>query len=203
MAIAAPQIENEMLALGVYALVVRGQGQDLLMGKHVIHSQALPGLEKLLQHFIAELDKDFKFIYNNNLKGFLSELQTKFKLGFSQLLPNLESNLKNMQDFARDEIMEWYLVITKTLEFMREEVYNLNGFKRIAELYQLQKKRVLSAEVKLHIQELDEKGNEDLSLLYNLVFIQYLAEVFEQSALTNEIKTMIDQKIMHLLSGLA
>ncbi len=30
-----PQIENEMLSLGVYALVVRGQNQDLLMGKQV------------------------------------------------------------------------------------------------------------------------------------------------------------------------
>jgi hypothetical protein len=200
MVVSAPQIENEMLSLGVYALVVRGQGQDLLMGKHVIHSLSLPGLEKLLQYFIAELDKDFKFIYKNDVKGFLNELQAKFHLDFISLLPNLESNIKNMQDFARDDIMVWYLVITKTLEFMREEVYNHRGSKQIAEIYEKKNKKGIPKEILSHIQDLDEIGDEDLSLLYSLVFVQFLSETFNQPLITKEIDTLIDQKIAHLFS---
>ena len=29
------EIQNEMIQLGVYALIVRGEGQDLLMGKNI------------------------------------------------------------------------------------------------------------------------------------------------------------------------
>jgi hypothetical protein len=196
---APPMIENEMLSLGVYALMVRGQNQDILMGKSVQHYLVLPGLENLLQYFIADLDKAFSFVYNNDIAGFLNELESDFHLNFMPLQENMEENIKNMQDFENDEIMVWYLIITKMLETMREQVFAEQGWAILGQDYENRVSYPLSEEVKTKINELDAIDNEDLSILYNLVFVKYLAELYSQIEVKTEIDDQIQVRVNHLL----
>ncbi len=193
-----PQIENEMLSLGVYALVVRGQNQDLLMGKQVQHYVELPGLESLLQYFIADLDNAFHFIYDGNIAGFLNDLENKFHLNFLPLQENLENNIQAMQDFKNNEIMVWYLIITKMLETMREQIFETYGWPKIRSEYESITQNSFSDNIKSQLMELDNSGNEDLSILYNLIFVQFLAKLYQQQLIQAEIAELIKARINHL-----
>ena len=85
------EFENEMLMLGVYALVVRGMGGDMLMGKNVKYYLQLTGLESLLKKFIKDLDNIFKYVYEN-IPRFL-EMTAKFGIDFYILIMILRITL--------------------------------------------------------------------------------------------------------------
>lgn len=197
-----PQIENEMLLLGVYALVVRGQNQDLLMGKNVKDFVSVPGLEALLQKFIADLDKTFRYIYKDDIPSFLNELEHQFHLDFMSLLDNIVANIEGIKSFENDDVMIWYLVITKTLESMREQAYTRRGWVMITKKYEQMYHSSLSAAQQNQIQNMDDAGNADLSLLYNLVFVEFLAELYNDIKVQNTISQIIDSKLMNIFQQL-
>ena len=99
------EFENEMLMLGVYALVVRGMGEDMLMGKNVKYYLQLTGLESLLKKFIKDLDNLFKYVYENNIPEFLKEMTAKFGIDFLYLDNDIENNIIGMRSVESDEIM--------------------------------------------------------------------------------------------------
>lgn len=195
------EIQNEMLQLGVYALVVRGQGQDLLMGKNVRDYVEISGLEKLLHFFIADLDKVFSFIYDNDIASYLNALEEKFSLDLSSLQVNMEQNIEAMVETDSDDIMIYYLVITKTLENIRQQVFDRNGWSWIEKSLK-KKKKTLTKEIKNDLNSLDDEGNQDLSLLYNLVFTNYLAKIYKDTDMLKKSQKLIEDSIDNLIQNL-
>ncbi|MHA1646472.1 MAG: hypothetical protein ACTSVL_02770 [Promethearchaeota archaeon] len=195
------EIQNEMLQLGVYALVVRGEGQDLLMGKNVRDYVEINGLEKLLHFFIADLDKVFSFIYDNDIASYLNALEEKFNLDLSSLQVNIEQNIEAMVATDSDDIMIYYLVITKTLENIRQQVFDINGWSWIEKSLK-KKNKTLTKEIKNDLNSLDEEGNQDLSLLYNLVFTNYLAKIYKDTDMLKKSQKLIEDSIENLIQNL-
>lgn len=195
------EIENEMLVLGVYALVVRGQGEDLLMGKNVHDFIPVTGLEELLHLFICDLDEDFKFIYDNDINGYLEAIVRRFHMNLSELSENLMANIEQMRTVDSDEIMIYYLVITKTLETLRQLIYATKGWAWIAEMYRKKHQKDMSLEIRGKIEQCDNEDDKDLSILYNLVFIHYLAQIYEQSGIEKVIRRIIEEKLRHFFEN--
>ncbi len=195
------EIQNEMLQLGVYALVVRGQGQDLLMGKNVRDYVEINGLEKLLHFFIADLDKVFSFIYDNDIASYLNALEEKFNLDLSSLQVNMEQNIEAMVATDSDDIMIYYLVITKTLENIRQQVFDINGWSWIEKSLK-KKNKTLTKKIKNDLNSLDDEGNQDLSLLYNLVFTNYLAKIYKDTDMLKKSQKLIEDSINNLIQNL-
>ena len=195
------EIQNEMLQLGVYALVVRGEGQDLLMGKNVRDYVEISGLEKLLHFFITDLDKVFSFIYDNDIASYLNALEEKFFLDLSSLQVNMEQNIEAMVETDSDDIMIYYLVITKTLENIRQQVFDINGWSWIEKSLK-KKNKTLTKKIKNDLNSLDEEGNQDLSLLYNLVFTNYLAKIYKDTDMLKKSQKLIEDSIKNLIQNL-
>ena len=195
------EIQNEMLQLGVYALVVRGEGQDLLMGKNVRDYVEINGLEKLLSFFITDLDKVFSFIYDNDIASYLNALEEKFSLDLSSLQINIEQNIEAMIETDSDDIMIYYLVITKTLENIRQQVFDLNGWSWI-EKFLKKNNQTLTKKIKNDLNSLDEEGNQDLSLLYNLIFTNFLAKIYNDTEMVKKSRKLIEDSIKSLIKNI-
>jgi hypothetical protein len=195
MATEADQIQNEMIELGVYALVVRGQGKDLLMGKNIKDYVPVPGLEALLHLFILDIDGAFSFIYKQDVEGYLKVLQKKFQLDFPSLQENLLANISGMIEMESDDVMIYYLVITKTLEFIRQEVYDRNCWEIVSLAYKHLQKKSPEENLKKKMQELDDQGNPAMSLMYNLIFIYFLANKYKP-----EVKSTIIEIVAKIIA---
>ena len=195
------EIQNEMIQLGVYALVVRGEGQDLLMGKNVHKYIEVRGLEALLRKFILDLDKFFEDIYNNDIPSYLKRIEKRFQLDLSFLAENLMSNIGEMKTTDSDDVMVYYLVITKTLEHIRQIVYHNYGWAEINEFYEFIHQETLTSEQIEHINELDDEGDPDLSLFYNLIFIKFLGEVYKDKEILQKAKKIIKKTLEHFFKA--
>lgn len=189
------EIQNEMIQLGVYALVVRGEGKDLLMGKNVNNYISLHGLESLLKLFIQDLDKFFEDIYKNNIPSYLKKIEKKFHLDLSFLESNLIQNIEEMKKTDSEEIMIYYLVITKTLEHIRQSVFNQIGNQVISQFYQEKAGKSMNKQIQKQIHRYDNESDEDLSLLYNLVFIKFLAEIYQNQELLKKVNEIIHERL--------
>ncbi|WP_457559468.1 hypothetical protein [Candidatus Harpocratesius sp.] len=194
------EIQNEMIQLGVYALVVRGEGQDLLMSKNVHDYIEIPGLETLLRNFIIDLDKFFEYIYKNDISAYLHQIEKKFQLDLSFLASNLVQNINEMKETDSEEIMIYYLVITKTLEHIRQIVFNQYGKEKIKSFYEKEVGKKLSTKRLQKISQLDDEGDADLSILYNLIFIKFLAEIYQKKKIFRNIEEIIEKKLKHFIN---
>ena len=194
------EIQNEMIQLGVYALIVRGEGKDLLMGKNIHEYIQIQGLEALLRKFILDLDKFFEFIYDDDIPSYLNRIEERFQLDLSFLAENLVGNIGEMKTTDSDDIMIFYLVITKTLEHIRQIVYHNYGWAEINNFYEtLNQKRLTSDQID-RISDLDD-GDPDLSLFYNLNFIKFLAEIYEDEEILLKAKKIIEKTLNHFFKA--
>ncbi len=195
------EIQNEMLQLGVYALVVRGQGDDLLMGTNVHNYIKVDGLERLLHFFISDLDKFFAHIYEGDIAQYLNSLEEKFHVDLSALQENMELNIRMMEETDSDEVMIYYLVITKTLEQLRKEVFDTQGWEWIKDFYQKKTGKVPSRDILDEINRIDSAVDKNISLLYNLIFVSYLAEIYAKKKIQQVCKKLVEDSIGQLTSN--
>jgi hypothetical protein len=196
------EIKNEMLQLGVYALLVRGEGKDLLMGTNVQNYIKLPGLEALLHQFIVDLDAAFEFIYENNIDRFLSQLENRFSIDLNPLKENLTNNITQMRALESDDIMIYYLVITKTLEYIRNHVFQSQGREWIRDTYKKLKKETPDPAFLEELECIDSACNVDYSLLYNLVFIHHLAQVYQNQSMQEKTTRLIQKSIDNMIKDI-
>ncbi len=193
------EFENEMLMLGVYALVVRGVGNDFLMGRNVKHYIHIKGLEALLKKFVKDLDILFKNVYENNIPEFLNQMNKKFNVNFMGLKDDIERNLSEMRFVDSNEVMIQYMIIAKTLEEIREDI-----FKNFRE--NTLKPRIKEARgIEINEQKLDAlkgKAEEDFSLLYNMTFIDYLANIYKDKAMKKKISELMHEKIESIIGSI-
>lgn len=194
------EIQNEMLELGVYALIVRGQGKDLLMGINVHNYTKIDGLEELLHNFIADLDNAFNYIYKNDIAGYINDLKVRFGIDLDFLQANLEANILAMQADNSDDIMLYYLVITKTLEHMRTQIYEHQGKDLVEKEYQNQKGGVPPTDLFDRIDCSNVSCGEDASLLINLVFTQFLAKKYHKHPILEVINSQIKTRLTNIFS---
>lgn len=193
------EFENEMLMLGVYALVVRGMGGDMLMGKNVKYYLQLTGLESLLKKFIKDLDNLFKYVYENNIPEFLKEMTAKFGIDFLYLDNDIENNIIGMRSVESDEIMIQYMIITKTLEEIREKVFkDFRNNQLIPKIKEI--KGMELDEEKL--ESLKGKAKEDYSLLYNLTFIEFLARFYKDEKMIGGVREIINKKTENIANSI-
>ena len=106
-----------------------------------------------------------------------------------------------MVETDSDEIMIYYLVITKTLENIRQQVFDINGWSWIEKSLK-KKNKTLTKKIKNDLNSLDEEGNQDLSLLYNLVFTNYLAKIYKDKDMLDKSQKLIEDSIKNLIQNL-
>lgn len=186
-----------MLELGVYALIVRGSGKDLLMGVNVNNYVKVQGLEHLLRKFISDLDINFEHIYTDDVHGFLNAMNKQFHIDFLPLEKNLSTNITEMHAVSSDDIMIFYLVITKTLEFLRNGVFENRGKEWINEILEEQTHNV-PKDFMNRIESLDISQNPDVSLLYNLIFTWWLAEHYHDDQVQEECRGLVSKSLKKL-----
>ncbi len=195
------EIQNEMIQLGVYALIVRGEGQDLLMGKNIHEYIEIQGLEALLHKFILDIDNFFEHIYKNDIPSYLRRIEERFQLDLSFLEDNLVGNIGEMKTTDSDEIMIFYLVITKTLEHIRQMVFHNFGWAEINKFYESLNEQELTSDQIKRISDLDDEGDPDLSLFYNLNFIKFLAEIYKDEEILQKAKKIIKNTLKHFFKA--
>ena len=191
-------IQNEMLRLGVYALVVRGEGEDLLQGTNFRDSVKLKGLEGLLQHFILDLDRAFAYIYDTDIAGYLNFLEEKFHLDLTSLQANLEANIFAMKQTESDDIMIYYLVITKTLEHLRNEIFTTVGWAVIQKIYKELHSTAATKKMFASLNDMPDQENSDVSLLYNLIFTHFLAEHYHEAPVLAACRSLIEESLQRM-----
>lgn len=195
------QINNEMLQLGVYALVVRGEGNDLLMGTNVQNYVKVQGLEVLLHQFIVDLDHAFDHIYTNDIDQFLKTLESCISLSLTDLKKTLYENINQMQNVQSEPVMIYYLVITKTLEYIRKTVFQTIGIPWLEEIYRQTHTKKPTKKWITDLQCLDSTCSKDYSLLYNLIFIYYLAQTYKKTAVEKKTKQLINKSIANIVKN--
>jgi hypothetical protein len=198
MVIDMADIQNEMLRLGVYALVVRGQGDDLLQGTNFKDFIKVKGLEGLLQHFILDLDRAFTYIYDSDIAGYLNFLEEKFHLDLTSLQANLEANIFAMHETESDDIMIYYLVITKTLEHLRNEIFTTVGWDVIQKIYEELHSKAATKKMFASLNDLPDQDNSDVSLLYNLIFTHFLAEHYHEAPVLAACRALIEEALKRM-----
>jgi hypothetical protein len=100
-----------------------------------------------------------------------------------------------MDDLTGQEIMVLYMVLTKLLENVRELSYIKFGLNRIKEEFFDFSKKEIDPTTLEKIQTLGATGDKDMSLLYNLCFLQLLANIYNLSTISTNIKRQITLKI--------
>ena len=115
------------------------------------------------------------------------------------------ANIKAM-DIEGQEIVVLYMVLTKILESLRSQSYLNYGLAQITKIYNQNFKQEdiqwKNKDIRKKLQKLSEKGDGNLSLLYNLCFIRLLAESFKDKAVSINSKRQVTKKINTIIQQL-
>jgi hypothetical protein len=154
---------------------------------------------RILGIFIEFLKEQIKILTPEKLDTFLHVFEAKFMLDLSEVKERISQNLSGMGDLSGQEIILLYMVLTKLLETMREESYKEYGLSQLNKSYMDQTGGVLNVEWERKIHDLASKGEENISLLYNLCFIRLLSESFNEKSMVANSKRQITRKINQIM----
>jgi hypothetical protein len=104
-----------------------------------------------------------------------------------------------MRSVESDEIMIQYMIITKTLEEIREKVFkDFRNNQLIPKIKEI--KGMELDEEKL--ESLKGKAKEDYSLLYNLTFIEFLARFYKDEKMIGGVREIINKKTENIANSI-
>ena len=189
--------EDEMLKHAIYQQLFLGDNQ--IMGKNPQNIMYIEGVDELKEDFYQDLKSHLCQLKTNNLSQFLHYFARKFNTHLNSVRGRIEENLSNMDNLKDQEIVIIYMVLTKVLETLREKAYRLVGEHLIKQKFRSKTNKYFTKVIAEKVQRLAALNDEDISLLYNLSFIEMLAEKYQNNSLKkltqNLILTRLDRII--------
>jgi len=194
------KIYDEMIEKAVYQQLFLGK--DRIMGRMPETTMQFKNVEKLLTNFINSLSTKLNELDFNNIEEIIKYFENIFNLDLNESRERIKNNINEIDDISNQEILIFYMILTKILENIREQAYYNFGINVLIEKYEQITNFKFNDEVKQKIQKMSALGDKDISLLYNLCFIQLLAQVYkEQNILTNA-KRQISKKITLIIKNI-
>lgn len=184
---------NELLEKAVYQQLFLGK--DQIMGRMPQNTMHLKDIGTLITIFIQDIKDKLNLVNKDNLETFLNYFEKKFGFNLDETREKVQNNFAEMDDLTGQEIMVLYMVLTKLLENVRELSYIKFGLNRIKEEFFDFSKKEIDPTTLEKIQTLGATGDKDMSLLYNLCFLQLLANIYNLSTISTNIKRQITLKI--------
>ena len=188
---------KEMLEQAVYQQLFLGS--DKIMGRIPKDTMSFKDVGRILSIFIEFLKEQIKTLTPDKLEKFLHNFEAKFMLDLADVKERISQNLAGMGNLSGQEIILLYMVLTKLLETMREEAYKEYGLSQINKSYMNQTGGILNVELERKLHDLASKGEENISLIYNLCFIRLLSESFDEKLMISNSKRQITRKINQLM----
>ncbi|TFG30460.1 MAG: hypothetical protein EU532_00720 [Promethearchaeota archaeon] len=162
------------------------EGQDIIIGR-------TPEIKVKISNS-GQIIKKFKDLFNENLKYFLEGNYKKFLLPFKkikgineenirQIHEELQHKLKNFKDENSEtgNIILYTLVLSSLISRIRDIHFNDSIEeikKRISKKHALKSSGVRKEQVQLALDNLFMRNNENISILYNISYLNALAESF-------------------------
>ncbi len=190
---------SEMLEQAVFQQLFLGQNR--IMGRIPKDTMSMKDVGKILNRFINFIKENLNNFELENLDAFLGLFEAKFDMELGSVKEKVLANFKEM-DLEGQEIIILYMILTKLLENLRQQSYIKYGFNQIAYIYNLSFKMEDKAAIRKKIQQLSEKKNVHLSLLYNLCFIRLLAVSFGNKKISTNSKRQITLKINNIFRAI-
>jgi hypothetical protein len=176
---------QSMLDQAVFHQLFLGNGK--IMGASEEDSVEIPYVEELLSCFMLDLKKQLPFIQRRQLNEFFGFFETKFLLKFQDVKEISQINLENMAGLPDQGITAIYLVLTKFVEAVRDQAFFIWGQARLREIYQKLTKKSIDGVIADRIRRLTLSSSKELTLLFNVSFIAWLASKYPENPYSSEI----------------
>ncbi|MFX1413521.1 MAG: hypothetical protein ACFFA2_06735 [Promethearchaeota archaeon] len=132
--------------------------------------------------------KKFKDLFKRNLDYFLEGSYLKFFKPFKkikgldenflqEIYQDIQIRLTALQDTEYDIILLYTIVLSSLISSIRDFHFNIS-LKEIIERTKIRSKKLNGDQVKLALDKLFMRNNESLSILYNISYLDALAESF-------------------------
>lgn len=174
-------------------------GKDQIMGRMPQNTMHLKDIGTLITLFIEDIKKNLNLVNKDNLETFIQYFEKMFGFNLDETRERLQNNFAEMDDLTGQEIMVLYMVLTKLLENIRELSYFKNGLDKIKEAYLENYNKEIDNSTIEKMQTLGATGDKDISLLYNLCFLQLLANSYQIASISTNLKRQITIKINSIL----
>ena len=162
------------------------EGQDIIIGR-------TPEIKVKISNS-GQIIKKFKDLFNENLKYFLEGNYKKFLLPFKkikgineesikQINEELQHKLKHFKDENSEtgNIILYTLVLSSLISRIRDIHFNESIEeikKRISKKHALKSSGVSKEQIQMALDNLFMRNNENISILYNISYLNALAESF-------------------------
>jgi hypothetical protein len=165
---------------------------DRMKGKKVYIQNAGQAIKK----FIELLLKDSSDVSEANYKTYLQKLSKEFNIDLDEVENNFSARLSRLEGEASDLHIIATLLFGELLGSIRERVFNqtLTEIKnRLIENLKIKdgSKAEFEENFKTQTCNLFQRNNENISLLYNLCFLDFIAETVHSYKLKKTVKIQL------------
>lgn len=94
--------------------------------------------------------------------------------------------------------MIYYLVITKTSEHFRNEIFTTVGWELIQQIYEELHGTAATKKMFASLNDLPDQEDSDVSLLYNLIFTHFLAEHYHEAPVLEACRFLIEEVLQRM-----
>jgi hypothetical protein len=159
-------------------------GRDIIIGR-------TPEIQVKIQ-YSGQIISKFKDLFNENIDLFMNKKYLKFlkkfekiqgitrsliKEIYSELEQKIESLEQNLE-YSRENSVIFYTILLNTLITNIREIHFQNSLKIIYNQLNQQKSSIKRSEIKNELNNLFMRNNENVSILYNISYLNALAKTF-------------------------
>lgn len=186
-------IETSMLENAVFQQLFAGSNR--IMGKNPANTMQITGVNLLLRRFIYDLRFHMNWVKQQKLDDFLAYFAKRFNVNLDEVKERIESNFAGMGNLEGQETVVIYMTLTKLLENLREQAYKQYGRDAIENAFKETTGKNFGDKEAEKIQNLAALNEENISLLYNLSFVAFLAISYNNKALSSTVKRLVSTKV--------
>ncbi|HUX98968.1 MAG TPA: hypothetical protein VMV49_05405 [Candidatus Deferrimicrobium sp.] len=177
---------------------------DRMKGKKVHIQTAGQAIKK----FIELLLKDSSDVLEANYKTYLKKLSKEFHIDLDEVQNNFSERLSRLEGEANDLPIIATLLFGELLGNIRERVFNqiLTEIKnRLIENLKIKdgSKAKFEENFKTQTCDLFQRNNENISLLYNLCFLEFIAETVHSYKLSRVLKILLGKYMNRVVKELS
>jgi len=194
------EIEKSMLENAVFQQLFLGSNR--IMGKNPDNPMQLTGIGQILRRFIADLKSQLDLLKNQKLGEFLQYFEQRFNLSLKDVKERIELNFEGMGNLEGQETVVLYMVLTKLLEHLRETGYRTWGANMIKETYEQMSGKKFTQPIADKVQNLAALNEENISLLYNLSFLAFLCDSYNNKKMIVTLKRLVSIRINRIVEKL-
>lgn len=177
-------------------------GSNRIMGKNPDNTMQLTGIGQILRRFISDIKSQLDLLKTKRLQDFLDYFEKRFNLSLKDVKERVELNFEGMGDLEGQETVVLYMVLTKLLEHLRENAYRMWGNDAIKETYESVSGHKYDDKIAEKVQNMAALNEENISLLYNLSFLAFLCDSYNNKKMIITLKRLVSTRVNRIVAQL-